>query len=132
MIFCCMSGVAMMLFISSCSLFTISRGVSWRAKITCQDTASSSGIPTASPIGGTSGNVGKRVAEVTASARNFPSLISGSYAPASATDATTCPAATSAIDCGLFRYGTWAMSNPNFCFSNSAVKWGAPPMPEEL
>ena len=72
------------------------------------------------------------MAEVTASARNFPSLISGSDAPASATDAATCPAATSAIDCGLFRYGTWAMSNPNFCFSNSAVKWGAPPMPEEL
>ena len=50
---------------------------------------------------------------VTASAVSFLSLIRGSEAPASATDAVTWPAATSAMDCGLFRYGTWATSKAN-------------------
>ena len=60
-------------------------------------------MPTASASGGTSGIDGKRVADVTASARSLPSLISGSEAPASAIAAWTWPAATSAIDCGLLR-----------------------------
>src|SRR6476469_5692266 len=65
MIFCCISGAAMMLFISSWSLVTMSRGVSWRAKMTCHDTASRSGIPTASASGGTSGSdIGDRLRTV--------------------------------------------------------------------
>jgi hypothetical protein len=51
-------------------------------------------------------------------------LDQGYEAPASATDAVTWPAATSAMDCGLFRYGTWAISKAN---RNSGVRRSSPP-----
>ena len=79
-----MSGVDMMRRISWCSRSMISFGVPAGASRMCQDTASKSGAPAASPNGGTSGSVGRRAEDDTASARSLPSRISGSDAPASA------------------------------------------------
>ncbi len=97
------SGVDMILRISWCSRSTISFGVAAGANRMCQDTASKSGAPAASANGGTSGSVGRRVSDETASARSLPSRISGSEAPASAKPRLTWPAAMSAIDCGELR-----------------------------
>ena len=81
----------------------IEGGVPLRTMSTCHDTASRSEMAVASASVGTSGIDVNLVKEVTASARSLLSLISGSDAPALVTAVCTCPAETSAIDCGLLR-----------------------------
>ena len=73
----------MIFFISACSRSTMSFGVFAGTSRMCQDTASKSGALAASENGGTSGRSGSRLDADTASARSWPSLISGIEAPAS-------------------------------------------------
>ena len=85
--------MAMMALSSSCSRLTMSLGVPAGASTIVQLSALKPGI--ASAIGGISGASARRATEVTPSARNFPSLISGSEGAAAANIIETRPATIS-------------------------------------
>src|SRR6516164_3864214 len=104
-----------------------SGGVSLGAPIPAQPLASYPG--TNSPIAGTSGNFGERIAVVTANARSLPALTCSIELARGSKVTCTWPPNRLVSASGWPRYGTPTRSTPAIILNSSPEIWGALPAP---